>query len=510
MLTSSPKLEPRALAGAQRPRVHYVPPRAGSLVDECLDLWTIAGRVLDPWQELSLDGILSVNSFGMWVCSEWGELVARQNGKGDIITAYCLAMLFLWPKPDGTPRTIVYTAHQFKTAQEMFRRMRLIIESSSVLMAELRGGARGIRMSHGEQGFELANGNRLLYLARSRHSGVGFTIDALIVDEAQETPIAAMDALLPTMSSVENTQVLFFGTAPTEENDAEHWEGVRDRGRSLSAPRTGWMEFTPEGSDDPEAAAKISVYSDEAAEQANPGLGFRPGLQRAQIEDERGTPERKGQLSPDSYRIQRLSIWPNRDDEAVEALSDFDVKLWRDHAQPSLTLGETVVLSVACGRGGGHATIAAASRTITGKIFVEHLRTDGGTAWVAAALKAYKAEHGDALIVLDAKNASSILVDLERERIKYLSMNLDEIAAAHAQMIYGSNAGDIVGRGQEEVALSFEFATTRTIGRSGSTWEASDPKKPVSHAQAVTWAAWGLRKFEALPPREDAVVRSYA
>lgn len=510
MPTNSPKLERPVLRGLQEPRLYTLPPRAGTLVEDALDLWTVAGRELDPWQELSLDGIFSVDSFGLWTCTEWGELVARQNGKGDIITAFCLAKLFLWPKPDGSPRTIVYTAHQFKTAQEMFRRMRFIIESSALLMGELRGGPRGIRTAHGEEGFELANGNRLLYLARSRNSGVGFTIDDLVVDEAQEASIAAMDALLPTMSSVENTQVLFFGTVPDELNDAEYWEGVRDRGRAGNSPRTGWMEFNPEGSDDPDRAAKIDIYSDEAAAAGNPGLGYRPGLTLEQIADERGAPGVEGRMSKDSYRRQRLSIWPNRRPEVAAKLSELDLEVWNRHADTEAAVaGDGVVLSLALGRAGAFGTIGAAVRLDSERIAVEHLHTERGTRWIAEKLKHLKAEHGNALVVLDPKNAAPVLSSLDAAGVKYLPMNLDEIAAAHALFIEHVNAGLVPHRPQGEVTKSLELATTRNIGRAGVTWEQSDPAKPISMAQAVTWALWGVLKSEA-SPKKNIIVRGYA
>lgn len=502
MLTSSPKLEPRGRLGRQTPRVYTLPPRAGSLVDDALDLWTVAGRVLDPWQELSLDGIFSVDGAGRWTCTEWGELVARQNGKGDIITAFCLAKLFLWPKADGSPRTIVYTAHQFKTAQEMFRRMRFIVEGSPLLLAELKGGPRGIRTAHGEEGFELENGNRLLYLARSRNSGVGFTVDDLIVDEAQEVSAAAMDALLPTMSAVENTQVLFFGTVPDELNVAEYWEGVRDRGRSGVGPRTGWMEFNPDGSDDPDVAERIDIYSDDVVAEANPGLGFRPGLTLEKIGDERGTPEVDGRLSEDSFRRQRLSIWPNRRPADVARLSDLDLDAWRDLGDESAAVTpnmDGVVLSLALGRGGGYGTIGKAARVDSELIAVEHHKTARGTMWIADELKTLKAEYGDALIVLDAKNAAAVLASLGRAGLKFLSMNMDEIAAAHSLFVEYVNSGLVPHRPQDEVTRSLQFATTRPMGRAGVTWDQSDSTKPITMALAVTWALWGVLKSEGSP-----------
>lgn len=497
MPTNSPK---PALVGRQTPRLLRLPDRAGSLGEEALDLWYLTGRRSDPWQELSLDALFSVDAFGLWSCSEFGELVSRQNGKGDILSPAELAHLYLWPKPNGEPKTIVHTAHQFKTAREAFLKLQRAIKSSPALMGEIAK----ISTSHGEEGFELANGNRLLYLARSRNSGVGFTVDVLIVDEAQEMGQEALNALLPTMSAVENTQVIFTGTVPDELNNSEVWEGVRDRGRAGTDPRGGWIEFTPDGSDDPDTAAKIDVMSPEVWRQGNPALGYRPGLATS-IGDEAIRMDRE------SFSIQRLSIWPNRREEEVESLSDLDLEVWKRHARAdAAVVGDGAVIALAFGRGGGFATIAKAVRVDGDLIAVEHHKTDRGTLWVADEVKTLKADLGNALVVVDPKNAAPVLGRLDGAKIKYLSMNLDEIAAAHSLFIEMVNAGLVPHRDQAEVTKSLELATTRPLGRAGFTWEASDPTKPITHAQAVTWALWGVLKSEASPKRERSIVRGYA
>ena len=333
----------------------------------------------------------------------------------------------------------------------------------------------------------------MLYLARSRNSGVGFTVDVLIVDEAQEMGQEALNALLPTMSAVENTQVIFTGTVPDELNNSEVWEGVRDRGRAGLDPRGGWIEFTPDGSDDPDTAAKIDVMSPEVWAQGNPALGYRPGLATS-IGDEAIRMDR------DSFAIQRLSIWPNRREEKVKALSELDLTAWKHHARDDAGVtGDGVVLSLALGRAGGYGTIGAAVRVDSESIAVEHLHTDRGTRWIAPMLKHLKAEHGNALVVLDSKNAASVISSLDMAGVKYLAMNMDEIAAAHTLFIEHVNAGLVPHRDQAEVTKSLELATTRNIGRAGVTWEQSDPTKPVSMAQAVTWALWGVLKSEASP-----------
>lgn len=76
---------------------------------ECLDLCEAAGVRLDPWQRLSIYVILSRNDRNRWAAVENAVLVARQNGKGEILLALTLYWLFL-----SHERLIVHTAHEFK------------------------------------------------------------------------------------------------------------------------------------------------------------------------------------------------------------------------------------------------------------------------------------------------------------------------------------------------------------------------------------------------------------
>jgi hypothetical protein len=387
----------------------------------------------------------------------------------------------------------------------------MVIHSVIENVPRLMSRVERIYTANGKEGILLKRrtgqlqGDRIRFIARTKKSGRGFAADILVNDEAQELSLQANNALSYTQSQIDNPQVFFTGTVPEEGvNESEVWEGLRDRGRNGKGEHTGWMEWTPEGSRDPDIADTIDPGDREAWMKSNPSLGVRMPL--SNIEDQY---ERSG-TDPDGFLRERLSVWPDRRPDQVKHLSDLDTKRWRDNAISDARLGDVCVIALALGRGGGFATIAAASRFDDQSIFVEHEKTERGTVWVAQYLKELKERLNDALIVLDPKNASPVLVDLQLLGIKYLPMNMDEIAAAHSGFIEGSNNGMIVHRGQEEVSRSLEYATTRPIGRAGFTWEPSDASKPISQAQAVTWAAWGLRKFEALPPKSKPIVRGYA
>lgn len=502
MLSNSPKLDP---LGLQEPRVRALPlSRVDSLIDDVLDISDLANIRCDPWQEGSLEAIASIDAEGQWAATEFGELVSRQQGKGNILLPYELAHLYQWPRLDGAPKLIGHTAHEGPTAREAFRRARRTILASPVLRAELVGGGKqtaqgvtGISTGNGNWSIELKNGTRLVFFTRTGSAGVGISFDVLIVDEAQHSPLSILEALLPATDASPNKQVLFTGTVPKEDQDGEYFEGLRDRGRKGGFERTGWIEHTPVGSDDPDAMQKIDMGSLQVWREGNPGLGIRLALKT--IQDDW---DRMGQTNPEAFARQRLSIWPGRKEAASVKLSELDIEVWKRHTDENAGVrGEGMVLSLALGRGGGYGTIGKAMR-VDESIAVEHHRTDTGTMWIAEELKKLKAENGNPLLVLDSKNAAAVLSSLDRAGVKYLAMNLDEIAASHTLFIEHSNSGLVPHRDQAEVTMSLELATTRNIGRAGVTWEQSIPTKPITQAQAVTWAMWGVLKSEASPKKQ--------
>ena len=495
--------------GSQRPRLENRPEAIGSHGDHVLRFLQACGLTLDEWQAYVIGGLFDVAPDQTWAATEFGALVSRQNGKGEFLVGYDLAHLFLFPRPDNRRKTILHTAHEMKTAIDGFQRLVGVIEANPKLMARVAN----IYTANGQEGIVLRKrpgqllADRIRFIARSKSSGRGFTADVLVYDEAQELSLQAQRALTYTQSQVANRQELFTGTVPEEGvNDSEVWQGVRDRGRSGRGRRTGWMEWTPAGSEDPAIAEAIDLGDAQVWADSNPSLGIRMPIQAVVDQYERAM-----ETDPEGYARERLSIWPNPRPAREVKLSDLDLDTWKRHADPlAAVTGDGVVLSLALGRGGAYATIGKGVRFDADQIAVEHHKTDRGTLWVADDLRTLKAELGDALVVLDPKNAAPVLSSLDRAGVKYLSMNLDEIAAAHALFIEYVNDGLVPHRPQDEATRSLQFASTRAIGRAGSTWEASDTSKPISIAQALTWALWGVLKSEATPKRKPAEVRGYA
>lgn len=473
----------------------------------------LCGVTLDDWQAYVVDALFSVDETGEWAATEAGLLAARQNGKGEILVAYDLGHLFLFPRRDNRRKTILHSAHEFKTAVDGFDRLRGVIESTPQLMErveQIYTGAGQQQIVLKRRPGQRSLGDRIKFVARSKSSGRGFSADILVYDEAQELGVTARDALTYTQTTIENRQEFYTGTVPDEaENDFEVFEGVRDRGRSAAeeSPRTLWLEWSPPGSEDPDTALLIDPADPANWAWANPAGGIRIRKTTVAEQLDRDTSAKK-----ESFRRERLSIWPARRPEEQRALNDLDMQAWEDTANPSRLRrqhGDLLVLSPCVADSGGYASISGASRLEDGRIFVEHLDTRGGTRWVAGAVADLAEELGSVSVVLDEKKCAPILADLKRHRVRWLSMKPGEIAAAHSLIIEHVNDRMVEHRGQPELTDSLRLAKPRNVGAYGRTWEQSDETEPVTPAQSITQAHWGVKNYEANPPKKG-LVRGYA
>lgn len=496
-MSSRPPVKPELL-GRQEPRLLTLPPLAvGSRLDDALALWDLTGRSLDPWQESTLEALLAVDADGEWAASESGLLVSRQQGKGEILQVYDLAHLLLWPKPDGEPKVILHTAHEFATVDAHYRKLKRRFMSTPWLRRQLKGGGvetargvSGISTGMGRRIFELENGNLLVLQTRTGSAGVGLTVDVLVVDEAQESPSETMEALLFTQDGVPNPVALYTGTVPTETQDGAHFESVRDRGRAGTYPRTVWVEFSPDGSDDPDTAAMIQPDDREVWAQSSPALGRRTTVEM--IEDKFNALK---DTNLAGFMKQRLSIWPNPRPVVEVSASELDMDRWTaGEVEERLTSG--VALAVTLGRGGGYSSICGAARHPDGRILLQHLVSAERTLWVPKELARLRREYSAVSIVLDERNAAPILSDLDKAGVRYLKLNTIQVGAAFELMVESVNAGDVAHPGQAEFTESVKFATPRRMG-AWRTWDQSNPSVPVTSTQAATLALWALKSSEA-------------
>jgi hypothetical protein len=392
---------------------------------EVVDLAAAAGLVLDPWQVDVLNTALGERADGRWAATEVGLVCPRQNGKGAILEALELAALVLW----GC-RLVVHTAHEFKTANEAFLRVRQLFEGSDELMRLVKQ----VRTANGEQGIEMRSGQRLKFLARSSGSGRGFSGDLVILDEAYELRDAAMAALLPTMSARPNPQIWYTSSAPLAGVESEVLRRLCRRGRA-SSDSLAFVEYA--------AAERADLDDRDAWAAANPGFGARITEDFIALE--------RAALTEDDFARERLGLWA----EVNDAGGAFDLAAWKVLADAGAERGERPTFGLAVAPDRSWAAISVAWKRDDGATQVmvaDYRRT---TTWVADRVKELTAQWGGKVFAAD--DAADLADDVER-------VTGADVKRAEQAFDDALTAGTVRHGNQPSLNLSIEAANWRKSG----------------------------------------------
>lgn len=406
-LTISPPAElsvsPAEFSGSQYPRIRSVPVSVSSSGSDAIDLAARAGLVLDPWERLVLEDALGETADGLWSAFEVGLVVPRQNGKGAVLEARELAGLFLFGE-----RLILHTAHEAKTSTEAFLRIQARVTNYD----EFRRRVKRVNRSHGEEGIELLSGQRLRFIARSRVAGVGFTGDAVILDEAFELPESVMSALLPTMSARPNPQIWYTSSAARKQKhpNCRVLASVRRSGIKHESPKLAYLEWSIDG-DGLDPLQRKALRTDERAlAEANPGLDAR--LNRTVIDAERR------RMEPEDFDAHRLGIgdYPVDEEEKWEVIAEDD---WKSLIEPASSVSDTVAFAVDVSPDRRTAAIAVAGRRSDDRVHVEVVDHLAGVNWVVPRLLDLRWRWRPCAIVVDpGSEAGSLTEDIEKAGIE--------------------------------------------------------------------------------------------
>ena len=377
------------------------PPYVTSAGDEAIALAESAGLDLMPWQRYVLRHALGAREDGRCAASKVSLWLPRQNGKNAVVEALELYWLFLAREP-----LILHSAHEYKTAQEAYLRLRSLIQGTPELDRLV-----SYRNVNGEQGIELkreAGGSRLRFIARSKGSGRGFSSGKHIYDEAQELTSEQIRAIQPTLFAQDDAQVWYLGTPPSR---ADAWcYGLREegeRGGGRIAHFDWGVDLDPEDPDD----IRRAMTNKDLWYEANPSLGFL-------VNEEAVIEEASASGLGDGFIVERLGAWKKRlmdgsdrviPEESWTALADDSSK--RDKGQP-------IVFAVDITPRLEHACIAAYALREDGLGHVEVIEHRQGTSWVVERLAQLKKRHDPLMFVADLKGpVSTLLVELENAGI---------------------------------------------------------------------------------------------
>ena len=464
------------------PRISYLPAGNSDLGKRAVDLAFDAGLELDDWQAFCLEESLRVRRDGRWSSFEFGSCVPRQNGKGGIIEARLLAALYLTKS-----KLSIYSAHNFDTSLEHFRRLEWLIAETPRLAKELKVNRRGqpaITHSHGEEGFELTGDRRLRFRTRTKGGGRGFACDGvLVLDEAMVISEAMFGALFPIMSGKTlekpGPQIWYAGSA-VDQVIHEHgvvFARVRERALAEKGERLGYLEWSVD-EDDPSQVPERVARDKAAWAQANPALGIRIAADYIE-QTEYDAMDRR------TFAVERLGVgdWPRTDHTATV----LDLKLWAEcedaMSQPTDPL--CLAFDVSPDR---FASVAIAGHREDGLFHIEVIASRRGTSWVAEYVQERVRSHRPHAVVCDAYGpAASLIPALENMSIEVRAMTASEHGQACGQFVDQVEAGTLRYRPDDVLKDAVRAAQTRPLGDAWA-WSRKGSSGNISPLVACTLA----------------------
>lgn len=467
------------------PRVRSVPDYSFTSGVEAIELAESAGLVLDQWQRAAVDDILAEDEKGNWAAFEAAVVVPRQNGKGAILETLELAGLFLFGE-----QLIIHSAHEFKTAQEAFLRILSLVQNTP----ELDSKVRRVRTSHGEEGIELKNGNRLRFLARSNGSGRGFSCDRLIYDEAYDLPAETVAASLPTLSARPNPQVVYTSSGALLKSDT--LRRVMARGRRDPLPEGGVPDADP-GLCYIEFSAHPKADLDDRVQwvQAN------PATERGRIKLEFVAKERAA-MSEVAFARERLGILDESKGAAV-----IDLETWAERGDDLSSPLDPVSFAIDVNPDSSWASIAVAGNRADGKLHTEVVDRKRGTGWIVDRVEELVDRWGADGVTLDAIGPAGALLPALAER------------GIHAQVVSTAEYGracqgfkNLVDddrlrhKNQSGLTAALEAARKRPLGDTGAWgWHRRDTTD-ITPLVAATLATYAFASARASEPVETQVI----
>lgn len=327
-----------SLSAAAKPRVELHPPYAYTLGAEACDLAKKAGLAADPWQRDAVNLLLACRDDGKWACFEYAELVARQNGKGGILEIRVLAGFLLLGE-----ELILWSAHEYKTAMEAFRRFRKLLRKlgkqvgTNENLIEVDGVRIKISNTNGEESFErLDTGARVKFVARSKGSGRGFSGDVVVIDEAFAYTLLQQEALTPTLRARPNPQIIYTSSPPLDGSSGDVLFMLRERAEAGGDDSLGYRDWGAAG--DLDHLDQVDLDDRRVWAATNPAWGKRVTAE-ATLRDRRS-------MSDKGFAREILGIWPRRSEGNVV----IDPKLWvqmaDEHSQRSREAGVAVGVDI--------------------------------------------------------------------------------------------------------------------------------------------------------------------
>lgn len=304
------------------PRIRKTAPRGdireGQLAVELANVYT--GITLFDWQEDTLCSWMARDETGSkYVHPSCGLSMPRQNGKSKgLIVARMIAGVLFYGE------TISYSAHRVDVMMEVFQIVVDIFGDSRQRpdyweFPELHKHVKRMSFQNGHLSISFKNGGRIYFVARSKGSGRGKTVDVNIIDEAQYLTQEEYANIVPSQSAAPlgNPQIILVGNPPDfKESMGEVFGTMRDNAIKNRVDKLCWYEWSVEKIGD--------VYDKTRWFAANPALGYTLDVETIEAN------ELYGGMDEETFARERLGFWTKmKTDMAVNKRQWLDTRIAR-------------------------------------------------------------------------------------------------------------------------------------------------------------------------------------
>ena len=484
------------LRGNQSPRFLIAPEAEYTDGPMCGELASAYGLVPDPWQQLVLDNWLACDENRAYAADTCCLTVPRQNGKNGVLEMVSLTKLAI------DHRKILHTAHEVKTCRKAFLRLKSFFEQPEKY-PELAEMVKYIRATNGQEAIQLwrydesgcrVDGGSIEFIARSKSSGRGFTVDDVICDEAQEMTDEQFEVLRSTNSASPNgnPQLLMTGTPTPPSSPGTVFARTRKNALSGNAERTCWIEWSvPEIGD---------VRDMSRVEDTNPALGYR--LQESVIDSELNS------MAPDGFARERLGWWAEAASNTLIGRAEWDALAVGEEDVPDDEPPNKKAFGVKFTPDGLKVAVAVAVLQPGGNVHVE-LVDDGyrlaadGVRWITDFLCDDGRRSRTAAVAVDGRSGMSVLVDQLKERHyprkAVMLPGTNGVIAACTMLLEAVHDGTLTHFGQPQLTESATGSQRRDIGNQGGWGFDGEDCAPI---EAACLAYWAVRTTKRRPGRK--------
>lgn len=453
--------------GNQTPTLSVFLPYVTSDYAEAITLYQRTGRIIQEWQELLLEYILSRNEDDLWVHTKFGYSLPRRNGKNEIV-----AIVEMWALEEGLK--VLHTAHRTTTSHMAWKRLCGLLDKSQIEYTSLK--------AIGREQIETPSGGRVDFRTRSSSGGLGEGFDILVIDEAQEYTNDQESALKYVVSDSQNPMTLMCGTPPTPISSGTVFTDLRKRTLFGESENTGWAEWSVEDESD--------VNDRDLWYLTNPSLGYK--LSERAVADEVGT-------DAIDFNIQRLGLWLKYNQKSAISATEWGAL----RSKPDIT--GKLFAGIKYGNDGTNVALSIAAKTKDGKIFVEAIDCQSvrnGNAWIVGFLSKADVQ----AVAIDGASGQNILAsEMKDARLKPpLLPTVKEVIVANSLFEQAVFKESLCHAGQPSLEQVVTNCDKRPIGSNGGFGYRSQLEDyDIALMDSIVLAHWVCA--EAKPPVKQRI-----